>query len=103
MAGSIFKKSIWTENIAFTDAERWSYRHTSLKCKEHCTYEDQIISNHFSWVRTKDQMLTKVKSWGHNKDKNWIDLVNEEFSRDFNGTDFVHAYSYNIVENRFNV
>lgn len=103
MAGSIFKKSIWTQNLAFTDAERWSYRHTSLRCKEHCTLNGQVISNHFSWVRNRDQMLMKVKAWGHSKDKNWVDLVNEEFSRDFNGSDFVHAYSYNIVENRFNV
>ena len=29
--------------------------------------------------------------------------IEEEFSRDFNGTDFVHGYSYNIVENTFNI
>lgn len=103
IAGSLFKRDAWTQDIAFTDAERWSYRGTRLKYKEPCTYGGRVISNHFSWVRTKDQMLKKVKSWGHNKDKNWTELVEEEFSRDFNGTDFVHAYSYNIVNNTFNV
>ena len=54
--------------------------------------------HHYSWVRTKEQMLFKVKNWGHNKDKDWVSLVEEEFSRPFNGTDFVHGYEYNILE-----
>jgi len=63
----------------------------------------KLMMHHFSWVRTKEQMLQKVKSWGHAQDKNWIELVNEEFSRPFNGKDFVHNYEYNIVENIFNI
>lgn len=59
--------------------------------------------HHFSWVRSKYEMLKKVKSWGHNADKNWISLVENEFSREFNGTDFIHGYEYNIVENKFNL
>ena len=61
------------------------------------------MMHHFSWVRTKEEMLTKVKNWGHASDKDWIVGIEEEFSRDFNGTDFVHGYSYNIVENTFNI
>lgn len=61
------------------------------------------MMHHFSWVRSKDEMLTKVKNWGHASDKNWVALIEEEFSRPFNGTDFVHGYSYNIVENTFNL
>jgi hypothetical protein len=61
------------------------------------------MMHHFSWVRSKEEMLTKVKNWGHNIDKNWIQMVEEEFSRPFNGTDFVHRYQYNIVENIFNI
>ena len=63
----------------------------------------QPMMHHFSWVRTKEEMLTKVKNWGHASDKDWIVGIEEEFSRDFNGTDFVHGYSYNIVENIFNI
>ena len=48
-------------------------------------------------------MLKKVLNWGHKNDKNWSDLIEEEFSRPFNGTDFVHGYNYNIVENKFNI
>jgi hypothetical protein len=61
------------------------------------------MMHHFSWVRSKEEMLTKVKNWGHASDKNWIALIEEEFNRDFNGTDFVHGYNYNVVENIFNL
>jgi len=59
--------------------------------------------HHYSWVRSKEEMLRKVTSWGHSTDKNWVELVEEEFSRSFNGTDFVHGYEYNIVDNKFNL
>jgi len=62
--------------------------------------------HHFSWVRTKKEMINKVKNWGHAFDKdNWILLIEEEFSRDFNGKDFLHnpSYEYEIVKNKFNI
>lgn len=60
--------------------------------------------HHFSWVRTKDEMKRKVRSWGHRNDKNnWDDLVEAEFSRDFNGTDFLKRLEYDIVDNIFYV
>lgn len=65
----------------------------------------QPLVHHFSWVRTKEEMLAKVKNWGHNNDhgRDWESLVNEEFSRNFNGTDFVHGYEYDVVEDIFNL
>jgi hypothetical protein len=53
--------------------------------------------HHFSWVRTKEQMLQKVKAWGHNGDKDWVALIEEEFSRPFNGKCFVNNYEFNIL------
>jgi hypothetical protein len=50
--------------------------------------------HHYSWVRTKEQLLRKVASWGHCRDRDWLKLVEEEFSRPFNGTDFVHGYEF---------
>ena len=61
------------------------------------------LVHHFSWVRTKEEMLKKVKNWGHASDTNWEALVEEEFSRPFNGTDFIHKYEYTITENKFNI
>lgn len=65
--------------------------------------DDSPLVHHFSWVRTKEEMLKKVKNWGHASDTNWQALVEEEFSRPFNGTDFIHNYQYTIVDNKFNI
>jgi hypothetical protein len=42
-------------------------------------------------------MLKKVSGWGHKGDKDWAALVKEEFSRPFNGTDFVHGYQWDTI------
>lgn len=55
------------------------------------------LIHHYSWVRSKHEMLNKVKSWSHHKDRNWVKLVENEFKRDFiPGKDkcFVHNYDY---------
>ncbi len=62
--------------------------------------------HHYSWVRTKKEMLQKVKNWGHCNDRDWESLINEEFNRPFNGEDFVHLSpkrKYNTVDNFFNI
>ena len=53
--------------------------------------------HHYSWVRNKEEMLQKVRSWGHNGDRDWASLVEEEFTHEFNGNDFVHQYQYEIL------
>jgi hypothetical protein len=65
--------------------------------------DGKSMVHHYSWVRSKEDMLRKVKNWGHCHDRDWVSQVNEEFSRPFNGTDFVHGYNYNIVDNYFNI
>lgn len=60
--------------------------------------DNKPLFHHYSWVRTKKQMLRKVLSWGHRKERDWKSLVEEEFSRPFNGKDFVHGYEFVTVE-----
>lgn len=65
--------------------------------------EDPMV-HHYSWVRTKEEMLNKVSNWGHAGDReNWKALVEEEYSRPFNGRDFVHQYEYKVVDNIFKI
>ena len=64
---------------------------------------EKVFMHHFSWVRSKEDMLRKVKNWGHREDKDWCSLVESEFSHPFNGTDFVHNYSYRPTDNKFNI
>jgi len=69
----------------------------------HILVDGEPIMHHFSWVRTKEEMLKKVQNWGHKNDTNWVDLVKKEFQESFKGVDFIHGYSYNIVDNKFNL
>jgi len=56
--------------------------------------------HHYSWVRTKKEMLKKVKAWGHHRDKDWEALIEKEFSGPFQGKDFIHGYTYTRVPSR---
>jgi hypothetical protein len=72
--------------------------------RRHVTGPDgEPMFHHFSWVRTKDEMLKKVRSWGHKGDRNWTELVEEEFSGDFQGTDFIHGYQYKTIQPLFDI
>lgn len=59
--------------------------------------------HHYSWVRTKEEMLRKVTSWSHSRDRDWVSLVEEEFKHPFNGSDFIHHYKFKIAENKFGI
>lgn len=59
--------------------------------------DDKPLIHHYSWVRTKEQMLQKVKAWGHSNDKDWVSLIEEEFARPFNGSCFVNNYKFNTL------
>lgn len=70
------------------------------------------MMHHFSWYRSKEEMLSKVKNWAHRTEashfsntnaKSWEDLIEEEFSRPFNGKDFMHNYQYKPVSNKFKI
>jgi hypothetical protein len=67
------------------------------------TFNNSPMFHHYSWVRTKEQMLRKVKSWGHKNDKDYVFLVNEEFSHNFNFSENIIGRTYEIVENVFHI
>lgn len=61
------------------------------------------LFHHFSWVRTREEMLKKVRCWSHRKDRDWESLVEREFERPFQGVDFVHGYSFDTVDHTFDL
>lgn len=65
--------------------------------------DGEPMFHHFSWVRTKEEMLKKVQSWGHRGDRNWTELVEKEFEKPFQGTDFIHGYQYKTVPSGFDL
>lgn len=98
----LVKKSQINSYMLNHDLERNIYKHIGVKQELGVLGLDgKPMCHHYSWALTKEQMLKKVDSWGHKYDRNWKSLIEEEFSREFNGTDFVHGYSYNILEKSF--
>lgn len=55
------------------------------------------LFHHYSWVKTKEELLSKI-TWGHHQDKDWKALLEEEFSRPFQGRDVIWNQAYDEVE-----
>jgi hypothetical protein len=54
--------------------------------------------HHFSWVRTKEEFLKKSETWAHYWERDWKSLIEDEFSKEFTGVDFVRGYKYIKIE-----
>jgi len=97
-AGILVRKDAVSEELIYSDAERWSF----LRLPDCSLFQNGLdgepMVHHYSWVRTREEMLRKVSSWGHNRDQDWKTLVEREFAHGFNGRDFVHGYCYTVVE-----
>jgi acetone carboxylase gamma subunit len=94
-------KCNWNVNVRDERQQLFSLPNFIHGGYSHILYNEKPVMHHFSWVRTKEEMIKKVSNWGHKNDTNWIELVEEEFKYPFKGVDFVHQYSYNIVDNKF--
>lgn len=44
------------------------------------------LFHHYSWVRTKEELLKKTKTWGHREEMDWTRLIEQEFSRELSST-----------------
>jgi len=104
-AGLVIRKKYCNWDLNHYQERQQFFSLPDFKCGDYemIGFEGKPVIHHFSWVRTKDEMLRKVNSWGHRYDRDWVKLVEEEFNRPFNGTDFVHGYTYDVVENVFGV
>ncbi|MES2344931.1 MAG: hypothetical protein V4494_03215 [Chlamydiota bacterium] len=68
------------------------------KMKQAVGLDGRPLVHHFSWVRTREEMLFKTKSWGHRRDENWEALIEKEFSSSFRGVDSFYGLHYEEVE-----
>lgn len=90
----VIVRSEYACNIDLDDRHREREQFEFYNTPRNVMVDNIPLAHHYSWVRTKEEMLKKVQSWGHNQDKDWISLVEEEFSRPFNGKCFVNNYSF---------
>lgn len=65
-----------------------------------CIYRGVPFIHHYSWVRSKKQILNKFLNWGHKDDKDWVSIAEAEFSNEL----YIPKHiKYTIVENKFNL
>jgi hypothetical protein len=101
-AGTLVNRDSITESDIMDVRERGAMEKNSVLYNI-LSLDNKPMINHYSWAKgstdeeCKNLLLKKVSSWGHTGDKDWASLIEDEFSRPFNGTDFVHGYEYNIL------
>ncbi len=97
---ALIRRSIITVNRIFHERERATFRKLPNGLRQVNGLDGKPMFHHYSWVMDKERMLRKVRTWGHSldTDHDWERLVEEEFSREFSGRDFVHGYDFDVVE-----
>lgn len=92
----IAKREKVTKRVVFNIGDRNAiFQHIKGEKERHVKGIDgKAFVHHFSWVRTKEEMLKKVEAWGHRNERNWKELVEKEFMKPFTGKDFVHGYDF---------
>jgi hypothetical protein len=109
--GSFHSMDAITKESLETGAERWFWFNMQgvyPKGKKYVVgLNGEIMFHHYSWVRTKEEMIKKVTSWGHKNDRNWLKDIEICFAVGFNGeprpeldnkTETVHDYRYTKVK-----
>lgn len=78
-----------------------------LKVRQMLGMDNLPMIHHYSWVRTKEQMLRKVMCWGHRSDcNNYVQLVHDEFTKAASAdrSDFLgKSKHYEFVDNIFDL
>lgn len=59
------------------------------------------LVDHYSWVRTKEELQKKFNAWSHHWERPWQDLLESEYAKPFQGQDFIRRYTYTEIEPRF--
>lgn len=100
---SLFSSKEGTVRILMHDFERYGFPDFVPLHVNVVSLDGSPMFHHFSWVRSKEDILRKVRDWGHKSDRPWQDIIHEKWDQPFDGTDFVHGYQYTRVENIFEV
>ncbi len=99
-SGLMARKSLLTPKLILNVDERMGlYRDLPQKKIMNLKgLENRPIIHHYSWVRSKEQMLRKTATWSHYWERDWASLIQKEFSGPFSGRDFYTNREYEVVE-----
>lgn len=94
----LMKKACATPQVLLNLKER-SGMVSDLKGRRNVLGKDGLpMVHHYSWVRSKENMLSKIKCWGHAQENNYKERIEREMSQPFNGKDFIHGFDYEKVQ-----
>lgn len=67
-----------------------------------------VMFHHFSWVRSRADLLRKVRSWGHRDDRPWETLLESSWDmmdrlHELPKREFVHGYALRAVPDAFHL
>lgn len=86
------KRSLLTDELILNEDERMGTFHRIEGNKvQSWKQEGKPIVHHYSFVRTKEELLCKVRRWGHHWERDWESLLRKE-------GDVVRGYTYESVE-----
>jgi hypothetical protein len=95
-----------TRETIFGDWERDHTANSSGLQLQRMVMSDRPLFHHYSWVRSKENLIHKITSWGHSNDifknANVDSLINFIYGDD-NVNDIVHGYNYIKVEPKFGI
>lgn len=99
---SLFSDEKETVLLLMDANERYCFTSLDLEvCEFELSLNKEPMIHHFSWVRSKEDILRKIATWGHQGEQPWEALIEETWDKAFDGRDFVHGYEYDIVENKY--
>jgi len=94
------------KNAVFFDHDERNTTYNSItgpKTRMVLGLDQKPMIHHYGWAKPKKNLLKKVQTWGHTKDRNWIKLIEKEFSHPFSGTDFIYRRRYQTVKPFVNI
>lgn len=96
----LVKKEVLLPELLLNEDERMGIFQAIKGKKERLVpgLDGKPMVHHYSWVRTKAEMLKKARSWAHHWERDWETLIEEEYAQEFQGKDFVRKYQYQKVE-----
>lgn len=103
-AALLVKRSKLTAELLLDEDERMGYfvRIQGPKKNGVLGLDGKPLFHHYSWVKTQEEMLKKCQTWAHHWERDWSRLIEEEYSQEFKGKDFIRGDHYQRVDPFFN-
>jgi hypothetical protein len=92
------RKGKWQRRALHSPGDRHAlYQSAKKKMRHVLSVNHEPMIHHYSWVRTKEEILQKMKASAHRLENDWEALIEKEWSKAKISRDFVHGYELKEV------